>query len=255
MAKPTKIPRAPWLLLIHQLPPTPSYLRVKVRRRLHRFGAVALKQTVYALPNTDEALEDLQWLRQEIEAAGGSAIIAESRFIEGISDAEIRAAMAGEPRPARAVREKPRGPDVVKPGRTWVTRRDVHVDRIASAWLIRRFIDRKARFRFVPARGWKQRRGELRFDMSDAEYTHAGEDCTFETLVKRFALRDEALIAIGEIVHDIDLKDGKFGRAEAPGIASLIAGIAQRHREDEVRLLHGSEVFESLYEHFGRKRT
>src|SRR3954469_6201812 len=81
--------RSPWLLLIHQLPPTPNYLRVKVRRRLRRLGAIALKQTVYLLPNTDEALEDLQWLRQEIEAAGGSAIIAQSRFIEGVSDEEI----------------------------------------------------------------------------------------------------------------------------------------------------------------------
>lgn len=157
-ASPSSGERSPWLLLIHQLPPTPNYLRVKVRRRLRRIGAVALKQTVYVLPNTDEALEDLQWLRQEIDSAGGSAIIAESRFVEGIGDEEIAAALAGE----RSKSSQPvvhAAPDQVRPGRTWVTRADVHVDRIASAWLIRRFIDPKARFKFVPARGHAPRQG------------------------------------------------------------------------------------------------
>src|SRR5881628_1748671 len=101
--------QSPWLLLIHQLPPTPNYLRVKVRRRLRRLGAIALKQTVYLLPNTDETLEDFQWLRQEIEAAGGSAIIAESRFVEGITDNEIVAALAGEQATTTEV-ESPRRP-------------------------------------------------------------------------------------------------------------------------------------------------
>src|SRR5256885_10791286 len=80
-----------WLLLIHQLPPRPDYLRVKTRRRLRRLGAVAIKQTVYALPSTDEALEDLQWLRQEIIAEGGTAVIAEAELGEGISDEELDA--------------------------------------------------------------------------------------------------------------------------------------------------------------------
>src|SRR5690242_1875312 len=163
--------RSPWLLLIHQLPPTPNYLRVKVRRRLRRLGAIALKQTVYVLPNTDEALEDFQWLRQEIGGAVGSAIIAESRFVEGITDEEMAAAIDGERSDAAEAAVRP-APDQVRPGRTWVTRADVHVDRIASAWLIRRFIDPKARFKFVPARGYKARRGELRFDMTGAQYTH-----------------------------------------------------------------------------------
>src|SRR3954463_15898367 len=85
-----------WLLFIHQLPPKPDYLRVKTRRRLRRFGAVAIKQTVYALPNTDEALEDFQWLRQEIEAEGGSAVIAEAELLEGITDEEIDAMLTDE---------------------------------------------------------------------------------------------------------------------------------------------------------------
>src|SRR3954463_9766128 len=80
-----------WLLFIHQLPPKPDYLRVKTRRRLRRIGAVAIKQTVYALASSDEALEDLQWLRQEIEAEGGSAVIVEGHLVEGVTDEELDA--------------------------------------------------------------------------------------------------------------------------------------------------------------------
>jgi hypothetical protein len=80
-----------WLLFLHQLPPKPDYLRVKIRRRLKGIGAALVKSTVYVLPNTSESLEDFQWLREEIVAAGGSAIIAEAHFIDGISSEEIRA--------------------------------------------------------------------------------------------------------------------------------------------------------------------
>jgi hypothetical protein len=92
--------------------------------------------------------------------------------------------------------------------RTWVTRQNIHVDRIACAWLIRRFIDPQARFRFVPGKTYEPRNGELRFDMFDAEFTHEGDKCSFEVLVERFGLRDAGLRAIAQIVHDIDLKDG-----------------------------------------------
>src|SRR6266705_2667358 len=85
-----------WLLFIHQLPPKPDYLRVKVRRRLRRLGAVAVKHTVYLLPNTDEAVEDFHWLREEIEAEGGSAVIAEAAFVEGLSDEEVVAMLETE---------------------------------------------------------------------------------------------------------------------------------------------------------------
>ena len=79
----------PWLLLIHQLPPRPHYLRVKVRRRLARLGARPLKNTVYALPWSEEAIEDFQWLRREIEADGGEAVICEASLLEGLSDAAL----------------------------------------------------------------------------------------------------------------------------------------------------------------------
>lgn len=246
--------RAPWLLLIHQLPPKPDYLRVKVRRRLRRLGAVAIKQTVYLLPNTDEALEDFQWLRQEIEAEGGSALIAEASIVEGISDEEIEAMLAAAHRGGEPAGSS-EAPDSVPPGRTWVTRKGVFVDRIASAWLIKRRIDPEARFKFVAARGYVARPRELRFDMPGAEYSHVGEDCTFQTLLRRFALRDRALRAIGEVVHDIDCKDEKFGRPETAGISTLLRGVAQATPDDAARLERGFQVFDDLLAYYRSRRA
>jgi hypothetical protein len=139
-------------------------------------------------------------------------------------------------------------------GRVWVTRRDVHVDRIASAWLIRRFIDPDARFKFVPAKGYKPQPGELRFDMFEAEFTHEGDRCTFEVLLTKGGLKNRALAAIGEIVHDIDLKDAKFGREETSGIAHLMTGLAAAHADDLVRLERGGTMFDDLYEYYRKKR-
>ncbi len=121
-----------------------------------------------------------------------------------------------------------------------MTRTGIKVDRMASAWLIRRFIDPEARFKFVPAKGYRPAPGELRFDMFEAEFTHEGELCTFEVLVRRFGLPDPALRAIAEIVHDIDVKDAKYGREEAAGIGQLVAGIAAAHADDEARLARGA---------------
>ena len=135
-------------------------------------------------------------------------------------------------------------------GRTWVTRAGVHVDRIASAWLIRRFIDRDAAFKFVPAKGYRPEAGELRFDMFEAEFTHEGERCTFETLCVRLGLGDPALHAVGEIVHDIDLKEEKFGRPETAGVARLLTGLARRTRDDRERIDRGAELFDDLYGSF-----
>ncbi|MER8823699.1 MULTISPECIES: chromate resistance protein ChrB domain-containing protein [unclassified Mesorhizobium] len=139
-------------------------------------------------------------------------------------------------------------------GRIWVTRRDVHVDRMACSWLIRRFIDPDAVIRFVPGKSYAAKPGELRFDMFDGEITHEGDRCSFEVLLTRAGLGDPALQAIAEIVHDIDLKDGKFGRDETTGIASLIAGIAMTNKGDEQRIAQGGPVFDNLYQYFRQKR-
>lgn len=243
-----------WLLFVHQLPPKPDYLRVKVRRRLKGIGAALLKSSVYVLPNTNESLEDFQWLREEIVSAGGSAFVAEAALVEGISDEEVEGLLVAER--AGSMTEATRADERMNlpSGRVWVTRQGVFVDRIASAWLIKRFIDADARFRFVPARGYVPKRGELTFDMVGAEYTHVGEDCTFQTLLSRFGIREPALVTIGEIVHDIDCKDDTFDHPETAGVHGLLRGIAESTSDDHERLERGSAVFENLYSFFNEQR-
>ena len=327
MVAPKAERRAPrWLLLIHQLPPKPAYLRVKIGRHLARIGAVAIKNSVYALPATEHAREDVAWVRSEIVEGGGEACACEASFVEGLSDEDVEGlflaardadyeALAEEVRAARkrlpprgAVPDERRaalGADVARfqrrlaelaaidffgaparetvsgllvglgerlsearggrretaaarrrsdevRGRTWVTRKGIQVDRIASAWLVRRFIDPQARFKFVGGKGYAPEAGELRFDMFDAEFTHEGDRCTFEVLVRRFGLNDAALRAIGELVHDIDLKDDKFGRPEKEGVERLLQGIASSHAEDDARLARGSSFFDDLYASFSK---
>jgi hypothetical protein len=140
-------------------------------------------------------------------------------------------------------------------GHVWVTRRDVHVDRIASAWLVRRFIDPQASFKFVAAKGYRPRKGEMRFDMFEAEFTHEGDRCTYEVLLLRSGLKDKALAVIGEIVHDIDLKDAKFAREEASGIARMIDGFAAAGLSDVQRLERGAAMFDDLYAYFRGRPT
>jgi len=138
-------------------------------------------------------------------------------------------------------------------GKKWATRKDIFIDRIASAWLIRRFIDSKAGFIFSP-KGEKTK-GAIPFDMYGAEFTHHGEDCTFETLMKAFDLKDPALQSIAEIVHDIDLKDNKYGRKEADGIAQIVTGLSQKLKDDNKLLEKGREIFDALYEYYVVRRT
>jgi hypothetical protein len=300
--------RRGWLLFIHQVPPKPAYLRVKLWRRLNALGSVALKSTVYVLPDREDTLEDFQWLRREIIAEGADATVCAARFIEGIADAEVEAlfnaardadyaSLAEELRRAREAA----GPDAQRAlharfaqrlaavadidffaapgqgvvrgllgelaapgapspttgtmparGTTWCTRRSVHVDRIASAWLIRRFIDAAARFKFVDG-DYKPKKGEVRYDMFDAEFTHEGDHCTFEVLLARAGIDDPALAAIAEIVHDLDIKDDKFRRPEAAGIAPVLSGIVASTDDDEARLARGGQLFDDLHRHFSAR--
>ena len=139
--------------------------------------------------------------------------------------------------------------------RVWVTRRGIKVDRIGSAWLIRKAIDPEARFKFVDPAGYEPEPGELRFDMFDGEYTHKGELCTFEVLLRSFEITDAALRPIAEVIHDIDLKDEKYGRPQTAGIELVVNGIAMAHRDDDNRLARASALLDDLYEYFKRKRT
>ena len=138
-------------------------------------------------------------------------------------------------------------------GRTWVTRQGIHVDRIACSWLIARFIDPKPVFKFVDGKAYDAQAGELRYDMQDGEFTHEGDKCSFEVLIERARIKDPALKAIAEIIHDIDLKDEKFGRPETAGIAHVIAGICRNQGEDEARMARGKELFDAAYEQFHRR--
>lgn len=234
-----------WLLLIHQLPPKPDYVRVKIRRRLKALGAVGLKSTVYVLPNGEEQREDFTWLVREIEGVGGSAMLCEADFVDGITDEEIASMLEAEREPSSNAGGA-MATATVSRGTTWVTRANVFVDRMASAWLIRRFIDPDARFRFVATARHVPRDGEIRFDMFEAEFTHVGEDCTFETLLRRFALTDAGLRAIADIVHDIDCKDDLHHRPETTGVAALLRGIVAAVPTDDARLERGFVVFDDL---------
>ncbi len=302
--------RRRWYVLVHQLPPEPLYLRAKIRQRLTRVGAVALKNAVYVLPRREDCLEDFQWIAEEARTGGGDAYVCEAEFLAATVDSDLIRRFRGErdedytaladeirewkreagpelaSRAARARKRleeigridffqapgrreteklvaaleslsrkpggtgKPRS-DLV--GRTWATRRGVHIDRISSAWLVRRFIDPRARFRFIDPKE-PPGPGEVRFDIVGGDFSHEGDRCTFETLVFRTGLDDAALRAVGEIVHDIDLKDEKFGRSEAAGIERMLSGLILSHPEDEARLEHGFVFFDQLYQSF-RKKT
>jgi hypothetical protein len=98
----------------------------------------------------------------------------------------------------------------------------------------------------VEGKRYRPAKGELRFDMFDGEFTHEGDRCTFGTLIQRFALDDPALRAIAEVVHDIDLKDGKFARDDAAGIERVLAAIVAMHHDDEARLERGYQLFDEL---------
>ncbi|GAB7080118.1 chromate resistance protein ChrB domain-containing protein [Megalodesulfovibrio paquesii] len=307
----------PWLLCIHNIPPKPAYLRAKVAKRLAGLGAVALKNAVYALPDTAQHREDLGWLVREIEDGGGKAFVVEAAFVAGLEDAQVRAlfqqareqdyaALLAQARgveqglaalapdiAARNLAELRRqlaeiravdffnapGGDVVEglvagmgarlreqgeravlaagevarsletfQGKVWVTRAGVHVDRMASAWLIRRFIDPDAAFAFVETATHSPAPGEVTFDMQQADFTHEGERCTFETFILRLGLHDDALARLGEMVHDIDLRETRYGHAETPGLAAALAGIALRHAGDQDRFQAGGVVLDAFYE-------
>ena len=122
---------------------------------------------------------------------------------------------------------------------------------MASAWLIRRFIDPQARFSFAAERAAVPH-DALPFDMFGVEFTHHGDDCTFETLCRRFRLRGAAVARVGELVHDIDLKDATFGAPEASTISAMIDGLQLTHADDHALLEHGIAMFESLYRSFDR---
>jgi hypothetical protein len=135
--------------------------------------------------------------------------------------------------------------------KTWLTRPRPEIDRVGSAWLISKFIDSKAKFVFAPT---VQAVPEaIPFDMLDAEFSHHGNCCTFETLTKRFAISDKAVAKIGEMIHDADLDDAKFQRVEAVGIDRVLKGWAKQGVPDDEILRRGFECFDALYAFLQRR--
>ncbi|MBU3077830.1 chromate resistance protein ChrB domain-containing protein [Sphingomonas quercus] len=140
-------------------------------------------------------------------------------------------------------------------GKTWVTRRGIHVDRIACAWLIRRFVDPTASFRFIDGKSNQPEPGELRFDMADAEFTHEGDRCSFETIVLRAGLAEDAgLVAISEIIHDLDIADGKFARPETPGVGAMLSGVCASTDDDLERVARASDALDQFYAYFSSRK-
>ncbi|HEY6361473.1 MAG TPA: chromate resistance protein ChrB domain-containing protein, partial [Vicinamibacterales bacterium] len=308
-----------WLLFVHQLPANPSNLRVRTWRRLQQIGAVAVKQAVYVLPDSPDAREDFEWLKTEIEGAGGQASVFSADTVDTWShdalveefrrlrqdaytalarEAEqvLRRSGAGSRRsqrmPSRRVvqqlRERltaiehvdffgsagrdrvialvrqieDRASGTLRGGATpkagdarsyhaqlWVTRPRPGVDRMASAWLIRRFIDPDARFAFVADRNAVPA-GAIPFDMFGVEFSHQGDGCTFETLCTVFGIHDAAVARLAGIVHDLDLKDGRFGAPEAATVGSVIQGLQLAHADDDALLVQGMALFDSLFRAF-----
>ena len=130
-------------------------------------------------------------------------------------------------------------------GRRWVTRPRPHIDRVASAWLIKRFIDADAQFVFAPPAEFPK--DAIPFDAPGVELSHQGEDCTFETLVKRVRLRDRRLLRLAEVVHEADLRDGKFPREEARGLDIAIRALLAASPDDHQVLAQGMTLCEGLY--------
>jgi hypothetical protein len=306
-----------WLILVHQLPARPSNIRVKIWRRLQQLGAVALRNSVYVLPNTAEAREDFEWLCTEIASVGGSATAMAANVVDSYSDQELvaqfreerrrdyqilmrdvekvlkrwrsgerRVPRARTRREAQAFRERyarirtmdyfsaenaNRTADMIrelevaasdaKPAaagptgrvtdtyraKTWVTRTRPGIDRIASAWFIRRHVDSKARFSFVASTNGRVPSGRVPFDMYGVEFGHHGSHCTLETFIERFAIADPATVRLSQIVHDLDLKDDKYGLPECAAVGRLVDGLRQLYSGDDELLTQGIIVMEALY--------
>lgn len=306
---------ARWLLLAHQLPTRLSNARVKTWRRLQQIGAVASRNSVYVLPNTDQCREDFEWLRSEIVALGGDATVfsadavspgggeeivatfrrtrdADYRDLKREAD-KMMASARGKPasgkpagpaweRSVRALRERFTAIERIdffnaavreaaaasiaaleqrSPGRKraashdtaplpvadfrnrrWVTRPRPGVDRMASAWLIRRFVDPDATFAFVD----QPAAPDVPFDMYIGQFSHQGPLCTYEVLAQRFGLTEPAVERIGQIVHDLDMHDTKYSSADSPLVGRMVEGLRKIHADDRTLLDRGMEMFETL---------
>jgi hypothetical protein len=294
----------PWLLLMFSLPTKRASERVKIWRRLKRYGAVGLPGSGYLLPNSAANRERFEWLATAIRKFQGLASVAQVHALDNQPDEKLQqlfndarsrdyqevlsglrklglkkrsstalgrlrkrlqeiAAIDFFHSPLRSRAEnvlaQAQGMTAIASNsrrgarakeythRTWITRPRPGIDRVASAWLIQRFIDGDAKFIFDNDAGRHPR--AIPFDMfCAAGFGHRGDDCTFETLVKEFAIRNQKVTAIAGMIHDADLEDEKFGRVEGMGLDRVLIGWAAQGVTDDELLRRGVTLIEGLYE-------
>jgi hypothetical protein len=303
----TRSSTIPWLLLVFSLPTKSASQRVKVWRKIQRYGMLALRSSGYVLPNNPVNQERMEWLATTIRADKGQASVVQAQgfddlpaerlkvlFVDArtrdyqklLHEAKKLLAVPASRRPDGRLnrirrrfvelqeidffgnplrtrlenlliqaddaageksgrKSKPKSAEYV--GRLWMTRPRPGTDRVSSAWLIRRFIDPKARFIFGAEPG--SHPDAIPFDMFCPQgFGHRGEDCTFETLYKQFAIRDSKVKRIAQIIHDADLSDEKFGRTEGVGLDSVLKGWAKQDLPDDELLRRGMDLIEGLFE-------
>ena len=206
--------------------------------------ATALERTPGESPETAE----LEGLRERLEKLRRRyAEIARVDYFDCPAGARVAARLAAiervlSPLPANAATVAPALLDEYRDAQ-WVTRPRPHVDRLACAWLIRRYINPVARIRYSA----QPETDEVAFDMPDARFGHHGNLCTFETMLRAFKLDEPALGGMAEIVHEIDLRDGHYVRPEIAGIDAVLGGWLLRDITDTERELHGTALFDGLY--------
>jgi len=307
----------PWLFFLFNLPGTRASERVKVWRRLKKFGALQLKTSAYVLPDEPTHYERFQWLGKEVVDMGGEATLARVAELEGMPRAavvalfnnarskdydEVAETLAVLIKDQKARKANPdafvnqlqklkgrfqeiqaidyfqcsRGEDVQMffqkaaalesptkksatakrlqiadyKGKLWLTRPRPEIDRVGSAWLIRKIIDSEAKFTF--AESPTAQPAAIPYDMLDVEFSHHGDCCTFETLIDRFGIRDRAVRLLAELIHDADLEDDKFHRVEGFGVERVFKGWAKQGLTDQEILAKGFECFDGLYAEFKR---
>jgi hypothetical protein len=305
-----------WLFFLFNLPGMRASERVKVWRRLKKFGAIQLKTSAYVLPDEPRHYERFQWLGKEIIDAGGDATLARVAHLDNLPYAavvslfnearskdydELAEPLLALMKDSKARKANPkgfvhqlqklerrfqelqaidyfrcsRGEDLQRlfqkaealeapvktpvsqrlqagdyQGKTWLTRPRPEIDRVGSAWLIRKFIDPQAKFVFDDAPAAQPE--AIPYDMLDVEFSHHGDRCTFETLLDRFGIRDRAVHRLAEFIHDADLEDDKFHRLEGFGVERIFKGWAKQGLSDADILSKGFECFDGLYAEFQR---
>lgn len=304
-----------WLFLLFNLPAKQSSGRVKIWRRLKKFGAFQLKTSTYVLPDESVHYERFQWLAKEIVDTGGEATLVRVKDIEGMPHAAIVSLFSearardydelfepfnllikdnktrkqspdsfshqlqklrqryqeirdidyfqssrGEDlqrllQKAEALASPEKKPETRKRLRVedyrdkiWLTRPRPEIDRVGSGWLIRKFVDPSAKFVF--AHTPVESPQAIPYDMFDVEFSHHGDQCTFETLIQRFGIRDRAVLRLAEVIHDADVEDDKFHRVEGFGVEQIFKGWAKQGLADQEILTKGFACFDALYAQF-----